>query len=206
MAEADRIRRERGAFELWLKCRSIAGTPAQNYLSTMPGRTYLPTSPQWLRFRDDVRHPQMLAALKFPVLFAAMVKPGAGLVGLMRHYLGPAGLSLLAEVDRPLLAMGSIAGAACPVAPRPSSRLVIVKGLTEALRAAALYPETAVWAVFTAQCLGALEVPAEFDEVMLAVGGEGPQGQAWPGLFALSDFVQRMGGRYREQFAPVSRE
>lgn len=155
---ADRIA---DALAIWRAAQPVEGTPAETYLRSRG--LYLPL-PNSLRF-TTLRYGK--GDRIFPVLVAAVASADHHLTGIQRTYLRADGTGK-ADVPKPKLSLGKVAGGAIRLAPC-ARNLMVTEGLEDGLTLAQELGRT-VWVACGASMLPRMVLPAGGRSV--TIGGD----------------------------------
>lgn len=157
----DRSDRIAAARAIWRSAIPATDTPAETYLRSRGIHIRIPDS---IRF---ARLPYRKGGMFYPVLVAAVASADNRFTGIQRIYLNDAGTGK-AQVAKPKLSLGRIAGGAIRLAPA-AARMFVTEGLEDGLT---LQQELgcATWVACGAAMLPRLILPAGVNEVI--VGGD----------------------------------
>lgn len=147
------------AARIWIKCRSIAGTPAAAYLA---GRGLNSDSPE-LRYHPRVPYGSAPFTQFRPALVAA-VRDDAGLAGIHRTFIG-SGPPRLASIPGARRALGRLRRGAVRLG-RPGRTLGLAEGIETALSASALF-DVPCWATLGTERFGRVSLPAGVEQLLL---------------------------------------
>ena len=152
-------RRSAAALRLWREARSIAGTPAADYLASRGLGTRLPE----LRYHPRTPHgPSPLTQYR-PALIAA-VRDDSGLLAIHRTFIDPLGSGLAGLAD-PRCGLGRFGRGAVRLG-GSAPRLGLAEGIETALSATALFG-VPCWATLGTERFRLVALPAEVRELVL---------------------------------------
>ncbi|WP_233548485.1 DUF7146 domain-containing protein [Aurantiacibacter zhengii] len=150
------------AREIWRAASPVKGTPAESYLRSRGITVDLPPS---LRF-TSIPYGKRGGAM--PCLVCCIQSPDGPVQGIQRVYLAPDG-SGKADVPKPKLSLGKVAGGALRLAPLDGKELVVTEGPEDGLT---LLQELRrpVWVGCGTSMLPAMQFPSTVRSV--AIGGD----------------------------------
>lgn len=180
---AERDTPERAGRALWLRGRSVLGTPAAAYLAArgLPVEA-LPRVPGALRYSDDVWCSER--GIRAPAMLAAIVR-GSEIIGCHRTFLAqrPDGTWGKAPIECPKKVLGEMRGGYIPIArgreatPLPEvtaeETVAVTEGIEDALTVALHMPEWRVIAAVSRQNMAALELPVGVQRLVLVFDRDG---------------------------------
>ena len=156
-------RADRGdeARTIWREGVAATGTPAETYLRSRGLHLPIPASIRFTRLKYGKSGPQ------YPALAACVASVDNRLAGIQRTYLNAAGTGK-AEVPKPKLSLGRVAGGAIRLAPA-ARELIVCEGLEDGLTLMQTLG-LAVWVAAGASMLPLMQFPVGVQSV--AIGGD----------------------------------
>ncbi len=146
----------------------LAGTPAEAYLADRG--LALPDVPD-LRFHPDLTHWETRTG--FPALVAIVRNGGGVIVAVHRTYLAPGGAGK-AEVPKPRMMLGPVAGGAVRLAPPGESSVIgLAEGIETGLSVLQACSDLPVWAALSAGNLAQIALPPDAARVVILADNDG---------------------------------
>lgn len=185
--DAEAVKREAQALDLWSEALPIAGTAAENYLRT---RGITCVLPDVLRFHPKCWHGP--SAKRLPAMVALV--EGCKRVAVHRTYLSPDGHGKALVTPNKMMLGGTAGGAV--LLTKGLGPLVVAEGIETALSLASgmLRGPATVWAALSTSGIRGISLPNELEQLIIASDGD------MPGREAARD----LGARVKAQGVQVS--